>query len=367
MRGLYVHIPFCLQKCSYCDFVSYANCLHEEEAYVKALLFEFAQYQGEQIDTVYFGGGTPTALKTESLAALLDGVFRYFRVQENAEITVECNPKTADMKKFKTLLSHGANRLSIGVQSFDEQVLNTIGRIHSGQDAVCCIEDASAAGFENISADLMFGIPNQSIDAVHKSVEMALRLPLQHISCYGLILEESTPLYQKVQQGELSLPDEDTEFQMYQDIIKMLEKKDFLQYEISNFAKKGYESRHNQIYWNAQEYIGCGAGAHSYYQTMRYCHTDDIKAYIQNPTQRIGEYKVLKEDAMNEFMILGLRKKEGVSKKEFFARFHEDMEKRYKAPIERFVNLGLIISAGDILRLSEDGVYVSNTVLCEFM
>ncbi len=367
MRGLYVHLPFCFKKCSYCDFVSYENCFSYESAYVEALLTEFNAYRGEKIDTVYFGGGTPTSLQTKHLTMLLDGVYRCFSVAEKAEVTVECNPKTADFEKFSALLAHGANRLSIGVQSFEDTVLHTIGRIHTAEDAKKCIQDAANAGFNNLSVDLMFGLPGQSLEMVQKSVATVTKLPVCHISCYGLILEEQTPLRRWVEEGKFTLPDEDTEFLMYQTISEELQKAGFLQYEISNFAKPGCESRHNQKYWDATEYIGCGAGAHSYYKGVRFCHAASIDTYIDNPLLRCEETVISKEEQMREFMILGLRKCCGVSKKAFFDRFSEELDTIFGDVIHRFIDCGLLESKGDYLRFTQEGIYVSNTVLCELM
>ncbi len=368
MRGLYVHLPFCLKKCSYCDFVSYPDAFGLEEDYVNALLSEFAVWRGETVDTVYFGGGTPTSLKTEHLTKLLDGVFSAFSVAQGAEVTIECNPKTADFAKLRALIRHGANRLSVGVQSFDETCLKTIGRVHSADDAVRCLEDAARAGFLNISVDLMFGLPGQSLKTVQKSVSTAAAMQtVRHVSCYGLILEEHTPLWEQVQTGALTLPDEDTELEMYCEIKNLLSARGFHQYEISNFARDGQESRHNLKYWNCEEYIGCGAAAHSYFEGARFCHSAELLDYMKNPAAREDVTVLSKEEQMSEFFVLGLRKTAGVSKKEFFARFGETIDAHYQKAIEKFTKAGLLESSGDTLRLSEKGVYVSNTVLCEFV
>lgn len=367
MRGLYVHLPFCRKKCDYCDFVSYANCYDAEERYVNALIEEFSRYRGEMVDTVYFGGGTPTSLKPESLKTLLSGVMENFTLTPDTEITMECNPKTADFETFSMLRAWGVNRLSIGVQSFEDRLLSLIGRIHSSEDAKSVILDASKAGFSNISADLMFGLPGQTIEDVRRSVEIMTSLPVSHISCYGLILEEGTPLYKKVESGTLTLPDEDTEFSMYRTLKDELKARGFLQYEISNFAKEGYRSRHNTKYWNAEEYIGCGAAAHSYFQNTRFCHTSNLEEYIKNPMARQDEEEISQKEQMTEFMILGLRKTEGVSKKTFSARFGTVLTDVYGHIITPFVEKGLLLWEDDFLRFSEEGLYVSNAILCEFM
>ncbi len=367
MRGLYVHLPFCLKKCAYCDFLSYTDCYAYETEYVEAVLSEFSHYKGEQIDTVYIGGGTPTSLTKESLTRLLDGVFQTFSVAENAEITVECNPKTADFDLFCALLAHGANRLSVGVQSMQDEELSKIGRIHTAKDAVECILDAYRAGFFNISADLMFGLPNQTIQSFEDSIEKVTALPVTHVSCYGLILENDTPLCQKVKAGQLTLPDEETEEAMYRVAASRLSSKGFLQYEISNFAKEGFCSRHNLKYWDLTEYIGVGAGAHSFYQGARYCHTGNIHKYIENPNQKEECVILTKEDLMAEFMMLGLRKLRGVSEQEFYAQFKESLHGRYGDIITKYETVGLLRREGDRVFFTERGIYLSNTVLCEFV
>ena len=367
MRGLYIHLPFCIKKCSYCDFTSYADCFGYEEEYLRALLNELEAYRGEKVDTVYLGGGTPTSLKTKTLTAILDGVFKTLNVAPNAEVTIECNPKTADTEKFKALVASGANRLSVGVQSFSNRLLNLIGRIHTADDAKACIMDAKDAGFLNLSADLMFALPTQTIDDVIKSAEECVSLPINHISCYGLILEDETPLSRQIKSGKLNLIDEDTEFSMYLKICEILEKNGFLRYEISNFAKDGLYSRHNKKYWDATEYIGIGCSAHSYFNGKRYFNTSDILKYIKNPASPEEVTAITKTDAMSEFMILGLRKTEGISKQEFFSRFNENVDEKYENVIKKFTENGLLVSDGDFIRLSDKGIYVSNSVLCEFM
>lgn len=366
-RGLYIHLPFCLKKCDYCDFVSYTDAYDQEEAYKAALLSEFQQYRGEKIDTVYLGGGTPTSLKTETLTGILDGVFKTFDVAENAEVTVECNPKTAEREKFLALRASGVNRLSIGVQSLDNAVLREIGRIHTAEDAAVCVESAYAAGFSNISADLMFGLPSQSMESLKESIRGLLAMPLSHVSCYGLITEENTPLAARIAAGKAVLPDEDTEYQMYCEITQQLSRAGFARYEISNFAKDGAASRHNLKYWTCGEYIGCGAAAHSYFHGERYCHTAELCDYIRQPNRREEVTCVSREDGMREFMMLGLRMAEGVSKSEFLRRFGEPLLARFGETIEKYEKMGLLAQENNRVFFTEQGVYVSNTVLCEFM
>ncbi len=367
MCGLYIHLPFCLKKCGYCDFVSYTDCYALEEPYVTALLSEFSQYRGTMVDTVYIGGGTPTSLTTKSLVRILDGAFAMFDVVKTAEVTVECNPKTADATKMQALFDHGANRLSIGVQSLDNDVLKTIGRIHTAEDAISCVEMAYHVGFRNLSGDLMFGLPGQTMESLRNSIDRLTSLPLTHISCYGLILEEGTPLNTQIETGELTLPDEDTEYAMYCEICDKLAKHGFYRYEISNFAKNGFASRHNLKYWDCVEYIGCGAAAHSYFEGVRYCHTVDLAAYMKNPMEQQEKTQILPEDAMCEFMMLGLRKTDGVSKTVFQKRFGIALCDRFGEVIEKYKEKGLLEEREDRIFFTEQGIYVSNTVLCEFV
>ncbi len=366
-RGLYVHIPFCVKKCEYCDFVSSSDCFGFENEYVNALIQEFEYYKGEKIDTIFLGGGTPTSLKAKSLCKILDGIFENFCVDKNAEVTVECNPKTADKDKLSALLSHGANRLSIGVQSLDEKVLCTIGRIHSSLDAKNTVYDAKAVGFKNISADIMFGLPFQTVELLENTINELCSYPLSHISCYGLILEEGTPLAEKVKKDELVLPDEDTEFKMYETAVSALKKHGFLRYEVSNFAKDGAVSRHNIKYWECEEYIGCGVAAHSYFKGERFSHTENFSDYIKNPLEFENKITLSEEDKILEFVMLGLRMDKGIKDDEFFKRFKINLKDKYGDIIEKHKKNGLLEYKDGFLKFTPQGVYLSNTVLCEFM
>ncbi len=362
-----MHLPFCLKKCDYCDFVSYSAHYDKQREYLEALKKEFSIYRGEEIDTVYLGGGTPTSLDTEILTELLGEIFTNFRVLPDAEITVECNPKTADFEKFCALKKAGANRLSIGVQSLNEEELKKIGRLHSAEDARACVLQAEKAGFLNISADLMFALPGQTVESLKKSIEGLIALPVSHISCYGLILEEGTRITEAAKSGKIILPDEDTEFKMYQTIVEELKRAGFYQYEISNFAKPGKESKHNTRYWKCEEYIGCGVAAHSYFQDVRYSNTEDFEKYLKNPEEKEDVIKISKEDQMSEFLILGLRMMCGVSQKEFVEKFGVSLTERFGDTIKKYQENGLLEYHGDNLRFTEQGIYVSNTVLCEFV
>lgn len=367
MRGLYVHIPFCIKKCDYCDFISYTDCYDRENDYLNALVEEFRIYEDKQVDTVYIGGGTPSSLSTDGLLFLMEKIFEYFDVTDNAEITMEVNPKTADMKKLRAIRLAGVNRLSIGVQSFCDDELLRIGRIHTAMDATNCILDAKFAGFKNISIDLMFGLPGQTVDSFRSSLIKAATAGINHISAYSLILEEGTPLYDKVQNWEMRLPVESVEVAMYNSACDILASSGFYQYEISNFAKDGYRSRHNLKYWECEEYIGCGAAAHSYFRGNRFSNHKTIDEYIKHPTERFDVVEISDKEKMSEFMILGLRKIDGIDLEEFECRFINSPYEIYGDIIEKYIKLGLLVHERGFLKFTEKGMRLSNTVLCEFV
>lgn len=367
MRGLYVHIPFCIKKCEYCDFISYTDCYDREKDYLNALVEEFKLYEDKQVDSVYIGGGTPSSLSTDGLMFLMDKIFEYFDVTDDAEITMEVNPKTADMEKLKAIRTAGVNRLSIGVQSFNDEELQNIGRIHTSNDAANCILDAKFAGFKNISIDLMFGLPKQTVESYRNSLIRAIASGVNHISAYSLILEENTPLYDKVKNWELRLPREDVEALMYDITCEVLEASGFHQYEVSNFCKDGFHSYHNIKYWNCEEYIGCGAAAHSYFRGKRFSNYETIDDYIKNPTARLNETELTLKDKMSEFMFLGLRMTQGIDIQEFECRFINSPYEIYGETIDKYIKLGLLIHEKGFLRFSDKGLRLSNQVLCEFV
>ena len=367
MRGLYIHIPFCIKKCDYCDFISFSDCYNREWEYLNALVQEFRAYEDKAVDTVYIGGGTPSSLSTEGLIFLMDKIFEYFVVADDAEITMEVNPKTADMQKLRALRMAGVNRLSIGVQSFCDSELENIGRIHTSMDATNCILDAKFAGFKNISIDLMFGLPKQTVDTFRSSLIKAVTAGVNHISAYSLILEESTPLYDKVQNWELRLPVEAVEAAMYDTAVETLAASGFYQYEISNFSKSGYESRHNLKYWDCEEYIGCGVAAHSYFRGCRYSNHENLDEYIQKPTEHLDKTELTDKEKMSEFMILGLRKTEGIDLEEFEGRFIHSPYEVFGEIIDKYIHAGLLVHEKGYLKFTPRGLRISNTVLCEFV
>ena len=282
--GIYIHIPFCRTKCAYCDFYSFipkAEGIYER--YTDAPIAHMAAYKDaardRAPDSVYIGGGTPTAMPTDQLIRIIKAVKRNFRLSRNTEFTVEVNPKTADLKTFRRLRRAGVNRISIGLQSADPTELKSLTRTHSRLDFEECFKDARAAKIKNISVDLMFGIPNQSVDSLLRSIDYLTRLHPDHISLYDLKLEEGTPLAKNA--DKFIFPDEDTEYEMYCRAIEMLERRGYKQYEISNFARPGKMSRHNLKYWNCEEYLGFGPGAYSYFNSNRFSFVRNIETYIK--------------------------------------------------------------------------------------
>ena len=366
MKGLYIHIPFCIKKCKYCDFNSFSACREEKATYLDALILEMEKYRGEAVDTIFIGGGTPTSLTAEQLEKLLKNVQEKFVLAELCEFTVEANPKTLDEEKLEILKKYGVNRLSIGVQSFNDNELLALGRVHTGIEAEETIRLAKKY-FDNISIDLMCAIPNQTKDSFKKNLEKAFSLNPSHISCYSLILEEGTPLFDENEKGNLVLPDENEEREIYDIAVCEMEKHGYGQYEISNFAKSGFESRHNKKYWQCDEYIGIGLSAHSYIDGVRFSNTDDFSSYIKGEFAT-GEKEVLsKEDKMSEFMFLGLRMTDGVSETEFAGRFGENLEKVFEKPLLKFKNMGMIEEKDDRICLSKKAISVSNQIMCEFI
>ncbi len=368
--GVYVHLPFCIKKCAYCDFVSYENCLAEAPDYITAVLAEAEAYRGLAVDTIYIGGGTPTALPTEQLVRLLSGLFAVFCVDSHAEITVEANPGTADRHKFNVLAAAGVNRLSLGVQSFCDDELAALGRIHSAEEAQQAIYEAYAAGIQNLSLDLMFSIPLQTSASWLTSLQTAIQLPISHISCYSLTICDDTPFGAMVAAGQLSEPDDETDRRFYRDLCMFLKQNGLERYEISNFARPGYEARHNTKYWRHIPYIGLGAAAHSFWQERRFENPAQPAAYydvVYNGAARPGE-SLTREDAMSEFMFLGLRlTQEGVSPKTFEECFGVSLQSVYGAQLEKLLRLGLLTHKGENFCLTDRGIDISNQVFCEFV
>lgn len=366
MPGVYIHVPFCVQKCKYCDFVSFANRSEYRDRYIESLADEMKKYKGEYADTVFIGGGTPTSLSAIGLDRLLSYTNENFCIADGAEFTVEANPGTVDGEKLEILKRNGVNRISIGVQSFCDGELKKIGRIHTAKEADDAIDAARACGFDNVSIDIISALPGQTLESFKRTLYHAVEKNPDHISCYSLILEKNTPLYAEYESGELILPDEDTEREMYDFACDFLDKNGYAQYEISNFAKKGKESRHNIKYWQCSEYIGLGASAHSYYKGKRFSNTCDLSSYLSGKYRLENEEELSLEDKIEEFMIMGLRMMCGVNRNEFKKRFNIALDDVYKSEIEKFTKGGFLEDDGMNIRLTKRGIPVSNSVMCEF-
>lgn len=367
MKGLYIHIPFCRKKCAYCDFVSYVGCEDFFDRYISAAEKEMSRYKGEKIDTVFVGGGTPSILTDSQLERLFGAIYKTFCVTDSAEITIESNPGTLSLQKLLKMRDLGINRLSIGVQSFDDGELAAIGRIHDAAAAFCAVEEAKKAGFSNINLDIMFSLPRQTRQSFAETLEKAIETGVRHISCYSLILEENTPLYKEYESGKFEPNDDETDRSIYEYACRRLQKAGYVQYEISNFCMPGYECRHNLKYWDCDEYIGIGAAAHSYYESKRYCNTTSLTKYISGEYREGGAEKITREESIKEFMIMGLRKTRGISKHEFAKRFGTDVMSVFANEIKKFVSAGLMEEKDGFIRLTFDGINVSNSILCEFV
>jgi len=376
--GLYIHIPFCVQKCKYCDFLSAPADDATKKRYVDALCKEIAGYKeltkGYELATIYFGGGTPSILDVSLTEQILSTVRNCFDVNQTAEITLEVNPGTASLEKLKRYKELGINRLSIGVQSSKAEELALLGRIHSFEDAKQTVLWAREAGFTNISLDLMSALPNQSFEDYKENVEAILALNPEHISSYSLIVEEGTPFYAQYAEGapkESELPDEETDRAMYAYTKERLVQAGYHRYEISNYAKPGCESRHNSSYWIGIEYLGVGLGASSLFTNARYHNETDLLSYIeeveagQDVRQEIE--RLVPAEQMEEFMILGLRMMRGVSRAEFQKRFGTPIETVYGSALIKLEKSGLLSREEDTIALTERGIDVSNQVFVEFV
>lgn len=381
--GMYVHIPFCVRKCYYCDFLSAPSGSGVQAEYIKALLEEIKAAPvpssgGYVMRTVFFGGGTPSIIDARLIEEVLEAVFEHFAVllpdrDCGMEVSIECNPGTVTEEKLRIYRNAGFNRLSFGLQSADNNELKRIGRIHTWEDFLDSLALARKAGFDNINADLMFNLPDQTQESFMNTLRKVCALGLQHISVYSLMLEENTSLYDMIEAGrrlgiEL-LPDEDAERNMYWEACEYLEKNGYEHYEISNFAKRGMESLHNLSYWEGAEYLGFGLGASSNLTDVRYKNTSDMERYIRGGFQKKTEVERLsKKDRMSAFMYLGLRKtKSGVSVREFEERFGEDYNSVFGDITQRHIKNGLLVRNGDRIVLTKRGVDISNTVMSDFI
>lgn len=367
---LYVHIPFCVRKCQYCDFLSGPSDEETKDRYIEALLKEIraAEHTEDyEIVSVFIGGGTPSALKAEAIASIMRTLQEQFFFCEDAEVTIEANPGTVDLEKLTIYRNVGINRLSLGLQSTDAEELKLLGRIHSYEEFLKSYEWARKAGFSNINIDLMFAIPGQTGEAWRQHLYQVAELNPEHISAYSLIIEEGTPFAEQ----NLDLPDEDTEYQMYEDTAEILERYGYRQYEISNYAKQGYMCRHNAGYWQRREYLGFGLGASSLYGGMRFSNTHQMQEYLKesrNPDQIRKDVTVLsRNERIEEFMFLGLRMTEGISEKKFEENFDVRLMDIYGDILQKYEETGFMEHIETKWRLTRKGIHVSNHILADFL
>ncbi|MBQ7907561.1 MAG: radical SAM family heme chaperone HemW [Clostridia bacterium] len=364
--GLYIHIPFCQKKCNYCDFYSIGGCSSSEiDSYIDCLCEQIkreeADYQGYVVDTIFLGGGTPSLASPKSIDKLFSQIRSSLLVDKNAEISIEINPGTIDKEKLQAYKRNGINRISIGLQSTKDTDLKVLGRIHTYEEFLKTYKEIRGLGFENISVDLMYGLPNQKTEDFLKILEDVVDFAPEHISAYCLKIEENTP-FGRIK-DTLCLPSDDEEYEAYLALCRFLESKGYLQYEISNFAKEGYRSRHNLRYWLGEEYLGLGPGAHSFIDGKRFYYDSSLDGYM------IKQEKHYEEDEgslskMDEYVMLRLRLSDGVNGNEFYTTFGTELTKAYPT-IEKFIKSGHVLVNEDKYKLSTDGLFVSNYILTE--
>lgn len=369
--SLYIHIPFCIRKCLYCDFPSFSGMESVFDDYVRMLCREidetYSDYRGMEVKSIFVGGGTPSVLPPALLGRISDKIFSRFDVDSKAEITIETNPGTLDAKKLGEMKSMYFNRLSMGLQAWQDRLLKKLGRIHTADEFETNFLQARDAGFKNINVDLMFALPAQSLDDWQETLEKVMKLRPEHISAYSLIIEEGTPFFDMFDRGELKEIDEVTDRKMYYLAKEMLSDKGYKQYEISNFAKEGFECYHNKVYWRTEEYQGFGLGAHSYAGGVRFHNTYDMKEYLRGEGFRLDKEFLSLQEKQEEFMFMGLRMNEGVSEAEFLRRFGESMDSVYGDEIKELISEELLVKKDGRLSLTDRGVDISNSVFEKFI
>lgn len=384
--GIYVHIPFCKQKCYYCDFKSYANKEELIEKYIKWLKYEIKEVgEGNKLDyendlddlvtvkTIYIGGGTPSYLDSKYIKEIVEEIRENFKLADKVEITIEVNPGTVNKTKLLDYINSGINRISIGLQSTDNELLKRIGRIHKYEDFLQTYNMAREVGFKNINVDLMLALPGQTIAKLEKGLKQVIDLQPEHISLYSLIIEDGTKIEKMLKNNEITLPDENIERKMYWETKKVLEEAGYIHYEISNFAKEGYKSEHNWNCWSQKEYMGFGVTAHSYTNDVRFSNIDSIEEYIENYEQGnvtdnfVFHEKQTQSSKMKEYMMLGLRKIEGISIQEFKNKFVGNPLYIYRKELQKLVEEELIEIELDKIKLTKKGLDFANIVWEEFI
>ena len=373
--GLYIHIPFCRQKCHYCDFPSYSGMEEHWEAYTNAVVHELIMkaqaFQQLKIKTIFIGGGTPSLIPHNHIERILDTVHSHYHVIKDCESTLESNPGTLTGEKLTAYRAAGINRLSMGLQACQERLLKKLGRIHSFNDFTQAVILAQKHGFENINADIIFGIPDQSFEEWCETVARVLAFDLTHISCYSLKIEDETVFGRMLKEGHLHEIEDELDRRMYHYAINLFYQAGLEQYEISNFAKPPYLCKHNMNYWERGEYIGIGAGAHSFYEERRYANTSDVLMYIEGVKKEsltLSENMGLsKEEGLSEKIILGLRLNKGIDLALLSKEFDIDLEKKYHKELEQLSSQALVERNGSVIRLTKTGLDLANTVFIAFI
>lgn len=382
--SLYIHIPYCRHKCPYCDFNTYAVARIPEQEYVQALLAELDfrlssdEWRGRRVQSIYFGGGTPSLFSSESIDVILRHISARSEIESALEVTIEANPGTVNAESLESYRKSGVNRLSLGAQSFTPGMLENLGRVHTAEETVDAVRMSRSAGFDNLSLDIIYALPGQTLEDFEYDLSQLILLSPEHISAYGLTIEQGTPFYQAYSKGGLSLPREDVEVEMMTRLNSTLEKNNYLHYEISNFAREGMYSRHNSAYWNGDDYLGLGAGAHSFVRKsaeggisgVRWSNFAQPEMYMKRScaTGHAESWKdsVSQRDARFEFFFLGLRKIEGVSKSEYEGRFGEDVDVVYGSIINDLTRQGLLLNNNGILKLTSRGLLLADSVIENF-
>ena len=374
--GIYIHIPFCKQKCYYCDFISYEKKEDNIKEYIEALKEEIKQEANKkeyEITTIYIGGGTPSLMEASYIEEIITTIKEHYNVMETAEITIEMNPGTVDKEKLLAYQKVGINRVSIGLQSTNNQRLKQIGRIHTYEEFLTCYHLVREVGIKNINVDLMLGLPNQTLEELQSSIHQVISLQPEHISLYSLIVEEHTKMQKMIEEKQVTLPEEELERTMYWEAKKILEENGYFHYEISNFAKIGYESKHNTNCWLQKEYLGFGVAAHSYFQNKRYCNTTSLEEYCKNieegnftKNQTVCEIQT-EEEKKREYMLLGLRMLEGVNVQEFKNKFIENPIYVFHKELEKLVKQELVEIDLNQIKLTKKGLDLANLVWEEFI
>ncbi|MBU8893653.1 MAG: radical SAM family heme chaperone HemW [Bacteroidales bacterium] len=373
MAGIYLHIPFCKSKCAYCDFYSIANNTHIDEfinAICKEIKLQTEFLDNEKVQTIYFGGGTPSMLSRNQIERILDEINKHFIVDAHNEITLEANPDDLSKEYLKSLKELGVNRLSVGIQSFDDKDLQLMKRKHSVSQAVRAINNAQDAGFENISVDLIYGLPDLKIENWEKNINEALDLNIQHISAYHLTIEPNTLFHKLSKNKKLNLPTENKSLEQFKRLVEKIEKNGFLQYEISNFAKDGSISLHNSNYWMGVKYLGLGPSAHSYNLTSRQWNISNLRAYLDSISNGKVPFKIEKlteNEKYNDFVITSLRTMWGVNTEKLKKDFGDKYEKDFLTKTKNLIEKKLLINSGNQFKLTQKGVFISDNIIQEFL